>query len=134
MMYYAVSAGARGLFDYIHCSEKAATYMSHGSKEYPDVWAEIGRVYRELQVVAPYLALAHPAKLATADRPKLAVSTLVCGEDALLLVCINEDYEQQKHAFRYQPAQAVALQVPELPWLKPAAAWRVTEKLSLIHI
>ncbi|MBI3921928.1 MAG: hypothetical protein HY318_10975, partial [Armatimonadetes bacterium] len=129
MMYYAIGAGARGLFDYIHCSEmwSGGKVMSHGSKEYPDVWEEIGRVYRELQVVSPYLSLAHPTRLATSSNPKLDVSTLLCGEDALLLVCINDDYEQQKQAFKYRSAKEVTLEIPKIPWMRPQSAWRITE-------
>ena len=126
MLYYAIGAGARGLFDYIHCSERGATYMSRGSGEFPDVWQAIGRVYRELEHVAPLLAQAHPAKMAKAEG-KVYVSTLVAGADDLLLVVANEDYRQEKDAFRVTPRAGMAVDVPDLPWLKPAAAWRVTE-------
>lgn len=129
MMYYAIGAGARGLFNYIHCSEMWAggKVMSHGSKEYLDVWREIGRVYGEIQHVAPYLALAHPTKLASASTEKMRVSTLLCGDSAMLLVCVNEDYSQQRKAFRYRPAEQFTLTVPAVPWLKPVVAWRVGE-------
>ena len=127
MLHYALGAGARGLFNYIHCSEKSKRFMSHGSREYPDVWHAIGRTYREVEHVAPLLAQAHPTKLATADRDKVYVSTLLAGPDALLLVCVNERYEQQAHAFPYDPQTDVKLSVPALPWLKPKAAWVVRE-------
>jgi hypothetical protein len=129
MLYYAIGAGARGLFNYIHCSEKWGNgkVMSHGSGEYPDVWQAIGRVYRELDRVAPLLAQAHPTKLATSRAGKLTLSTLLAGPEALLLVCINEDYIQEAQAFRVRPQEEVALDVPVLPWLVPQRAWRVTE-------
>jgi len=130
MMYYAIGAGARGLFNYIHCSEKWANgkVLSHGSGEYPDVWHAIGQVYRELDRVAPLLALAHPTKLATTNRDQLYVSTLLTGAEAVLLVCVNENYEQQAQAFPYTPQRDVILDLPALPWLKPQAAWRVREQ------
>ncbi|MBI2297975.1 MAG: hypothetical protein HYU66_03320 [Armatimonadetes bacterium] len=128
MIYEAVGAGARGLFNYIHCTERMGKQVSHGSGEYPDEWAEIGRCYRELGSVAPYLALAHPAKLATCSAPKVRVSTLVCGDDALLLVLANQDYRQEAQAFWVNPAAGVMVTLPPLPWLKPAGAWRITER------
>lgn len=129
MLYYAVGAGARGLFNYIHCSEKWSNgkVMSHGSGEYPDVWHAIGQVYRELDRVAPLLAQAHPTKLATSGTERLYLSTLLAGPEALLVVCINEDYMQEAQAFRVRPRTDVTIDVPTLPWLVPRRAWRVTE-------
>lgn len=129
MLYYAIGAGARGLFNYIHCSEKWSNgkVMSHGSGEYPDVWQAIGQVYRELDRVAPLLAQAHPTKLAGSPDPKLYLSTLLAGPEALLLVCLNEDYAQEAQAFRVRLRENLAIDVPALPWLVPQVAWRVTE-------
>jgi len=127
MHYYAIGAGARGLYDYIHCTEKAARYLSRGSGEFPDVWYEIGRTYRELDQVAPLLALAHPTTLATADREGLWLRALLCGGEAVLIVCVNDSYEQLASSFRCIPAEDLAITLPRLPWLEPRAAWRVTQ-------
>lgn len=127
MLYYAIGAGARGLYNYIHCTERSEGLISHGSSEYPDVWHAIGRVYRELERVAPLIALAHPTRLAKPDQEKVWVSTLVAGADALLLVVVNEDTVQEAHAFRVRPRRNLRVSLPALPWIAPKVAWQVRE-------
>jgi hypothetical protein len=73
------------------------------------------------------LALAHPTALATCTDGKVWLRTLIAGEDALLIVAANDDYDQEKTAFRHRPREGVVIDLPGLPWLKPKAAWRVTE-------
>jgi len=127
MHYYAIGAGARGLYNYIHCTEKSARYTSRGSGEFPDVWYEIGRTYRELEHVAPLLALAHPTTLATADREGVWLRALLCGEEAVLVVCVSDRYEQLAQSFRCPPVADLTVTLPRLPWLEPQQAWRVTQ-------
>lgn len=124
MTLYAIAAGARGLFGYGHHTERTSRYLHRGSGEFPEVWQAIGEVYREIEHVAPLLAKAHPTAIARADLPTVLVSTLVAGEDALLLVVVNEDYVQERHRLRVNPV-TVQVKVPELPWLSPRFAWQV---------
>lgn len=124
MTLYAIAAGARGLFGYGHHTERTSRYLHRGSGEFPEVWRAIGEVYREIEHVAPVLAKAHPTAIARADLPTVLVSTLVAGEDALLLAVVNEDYVQERHRLRVNPA-TVQIKVPELPWLTPRFAWLV---------
>lgn len=125
MMYYAIGAGARGLFNYIHCTENSPTRWSRGSTDWPELWNEIGVVYRELDHVTPLLSLAHPTNLATAGAPKLWLKTLLCGEDAAVLVWVNDDYQQDRLGVRYRPLTNVSITLPELPWLKGWKAYQV---------
>lgn len=124
MTLYAIAAGARGLFGYGHHTERTSRYLHRGSGEFPEVWRAIGEVYREIEHVAPLLASAHPTAIARADLPTVLISTLVTGEDALLLVVVNEDYVQERHRLRVNPV-TVRMKVPELPWLTPRFAWLV---------
>jgi hypothetical protein len=82
------------------------------------LWNEIGLVYRELELVSPLLALAHPTRLATSAAPKLWLRTLLCGEEAVLIVWVNDNYQQNRLGVRYEPLREVAIDLPELPWMK----------------
>ncbi len=126
-IYWGLGAGARGFYNYIHCTEAWSGGTFIGSTDYPDVWREIGRSYRAVDVVAPLVALAHPTELATASDENAWVRTLVCGEDALLIVVANDDYEEERMAFKYHPLQDVSISLPELAWIDPTVAWHVTE-------
>jgi len=123
MMHYAIGAGARGLWNYIHCTEG----KSHGTTEFPDLWAAIGQTYRELGRIAPLIALAHPTQLATCEGPDMWVRTLLCGEDAIVLVCVNEAYESTAQSCTFHPRPETRVTLPRLPWFTPRAAWIARE-------
>ncbi len=123
MMYYAIGAGARGLWNYIHCTEG----QSHGTHEYPELWYAIGQTYRELGRVAPLLGRAHPMELAQSEQAGLWLRTLICGENAMLVVCVDDQYESRPDAFVVPPRTDVTLSLPHVPWMSPRAAWQVTE-------
>lgn len=123
MTLYAVAAGARGLFGYGHHTEPTTRYLHRGSGEYPEVWQAIGEVYRELALVAPLLAIAHPTFLARADVPGVLVSTLLAGEH-VLLVAVNEHVAQERHTLRVHPV-TMQIRMPDLPWLRARRAWLV---------
>lgn len=125
MMYYAIGAGARGLFNYIHCSENSKTRWSRGSREFPEVWNAIGQVYRELDHVAPLLALAHPTKFATSDATRLWLRMLLCGDNAALIVFVNDNYEQKRTSVRYTALHDVKIKLPSIPWLSSPKAYLV---------
>lgn len=125
MMYYAIGAGARGLFNYIHCTENSETRWSRGTQEFPELWNEIGQVYRELEHVAPLIAIAHPTTLATSNEPKLWLRLLLCGENAALLAWVNDNYEQKRLSVTYQPLYDVQVTPADLPWLRGAKAYAV---------
>jgi hypothetical protein len=126
-IHYALGAGARGLYNYIHCTEKWGEGVAHGTRDYPDLWREMGRCYRAIDAVAPLVALAHPTRLATCSDPQVWLRTLLTGPDAALIVLCNEDYTQEKTACRIRPREDVAVDMPKLPWLQAQAAWRLTE-------
>jgi hypothetical protein len=125
MMYYAIGAGARGLFNYIHCTENSETRWSRGTQEFPELWNEIGQVYRELDHVAPLIAMAHPTTLARSSESKLWVRLLLCGDKAALIVWVNDDYKQGRMSVTYRPLRDVRVALPELPWLRGARAYSV---------
>ncbi len=127
MMLYAVGSGARGLVSYIHCSEKVATWIGHGTNEFPDLWHEQGRTYRSLALIADLLLMAHPLRIES-DRPdKLWVATLLTGPGAMVIVVVNDCYTSQAGAFEQTPAKHVRLQSPRPPWLKPKSCVRVDD-------
>lgn len=125
MLYYAIGAGARGLYNYIHCTENTDTRWSRGSGDWPELWNEIGLVYRELETVSPLLPLAHPTRLATSAVPTLWLRVLLCGEKAALVIWVNDSYRQNRLGVRYEPLAEVPIRLAELPWMKHWQAYAV---------
>ena len=111
---YALGEGARGFSGY----EYINTENHHGVEEFPDVADAIGRMYRRIQTIGPLLLQAHPTDIAASKTDKVSVKTLLCGENALLLVVVNEDYESLPGDFVQQTKKNVELWVPSIPWME----------------
>jgi len=126
MMHYALAAGAKGLISYIHCTERVGEQMFWGAKDYPEVWAVIGKTYREVKTVAPILAHAHPAAMVTSQADGLFVKALVAPE-AVFLVCINERGKSLPHRYVSQSLPAGMVEVLTPPWLPLRRAYLVGE-------
>ncbi len=126
MMHYALAAGAKGLISYIHCTERVGEQMFWGAKDYPEVWAVIGKTYREVKTVAPILAHAQPAAMVTSQADGLFVKALVAPE-AVFLVCINERGKSLPHRYVSQSLPAGMVEVLTPPWLPLRRAYLVGE-------
>ena len=83
------------------------------------------RTSRALRLVAPLVEVSHPIVWARADGPKLWTRTLLAGEQAALVVVVNDDYQSVTEAFTQTPARNVKITFQDLPWLQPVAAWKV---------
>ncbi len=66
----------------------------------PALEAEASRVNAELEQAAARLAKACPTDAARADRPQVMVRALLCGEEAMVVVAMNEAYEITKQPLR----------------------------------
>jgi hypothetical protein len=119
---YGLGAGARGFSGYEWYDEG----NHHGAKGYPGVMEAVGQTFRRFQLVAPLILQAHPTTLATCDREKVWLKTLVCGPD-LLLVAVNDDYESLPADVQVRAQQQVEIRLPNIPWLKPTQALQVDD-------
>ena len=120
---YALGAGARGFSGYEYYTEG----NHHGAKEYPEVMAAVGQTFRRFGLISPLILAAHPTDIATCENEKIWVKTLVCGQEALLLVVVNDDYQSLPQDFIHEPRQQVELKLPSIPWLKPGHVVRVDD-------
>ena len=127
MLHYAVGAGVARAFQ-LHALLGAVGLGDH--PRHPRVPGPVARGrpnLPRLDRVAPLLAVAHPTRLASTADHKVWVSTLLAGPSAVLLVVVNEDYEQQGKACRFNTKRDLAVDLPKLPWLKTTCTWRATE-------
>jgi len=119
---YALGAGARGFSGWEWFDEKSDFADFYGAPNFPDVLNALGETYRRFKFLQPLILKAHPTDIATCADERVWVKTLVCGEDALLLVVVNEDYESLPTDFAHTPREATTLAVPHLPWLQAGYA------------
>ncbi len=127
MMHYALAGGAKGLIAYIHCTERYPEAIFWGAQDYPEVWAEIGKVYREVRTVAPVLARSHPLDIAASLTEGLFVRALVAPE-AVLVVCLNEKGRSSPDRFLMKTIPTGELEVAVPPWIPVRFAYKVEER------
>jgi len=116
MMHYALAGGAKGLIAYIHCTERSGDVISRGAQDYPDVWFEIGRVYREVELVSPILSRSHPMGIANPLTQGMFVRALV-ATDGIVLICINERVKSLPEKFVSDTITDAEVEVLLPPWL-----------------
>jgi hypothetical protein len=121
MMHYALAGGAKGLIAYIHCTEKSGDVISWGAQDYPDVWFEIGRVYREVELVSSILSRSHPMDIAKPLTQGLFVRALVAS-DSILLICVNERVKSLPEKFVSTTMTDAEFEVLLPPWLTAKVA------------
>jgi hypothetical protein len=62
------------------------------------------------------------------------VRTLICGEDAVLVVVVNENYRCDSEGFFPTPARDVTFTFSKLPWLSPRNVQRATPAGRLVQV
>ncbi|MEI6501116.1 MAG: hypothetical protein WCP21_08820, partial [Armatimonadota bacterium] len=53
--------------------------------------------------------------------------TLLCGEDAAVIVWVNDNYQQNRLGVRYEPLTNAKITLPDLAWLKGWKAYSVAQ-------
>ena len=134
-MLYAIGSGAHGLFAFWAFTElNSGVMIFHGSPDIPEVWQEKTRTSRELRVIAPLIQISQPAVLCKSDKSSLWVRTLVCGEQAALVVAVNEAGKSETDSYVPSPVHSVEFKMADLPWLKAAYVYKVGDgKLEPIY-
>jgi len=132
--YYALAAGAKGISYWWFTPY--GKYMGCGADDPAArvMMQEMKRLNAEARALAPLLATACPANVPgeldpfTSARPQwLMTRTLFAGTHSVLIVLVNRDHASDRIGTLYEPIQRgyVTLHVP--PWLKPEAAFRVSD-------
>lgn len=132
-MLYGIGGGARGLFCYTASTEAFGTMMFHNVKALPEVWQAVTRTTRELRTIAPLIQLSHPTIWGKSNRSSLWVRTLVCGEQAALVVVVNEACKSVTDSFIPSPVLNTMFSFLDLPWLNAQRVYRLGDgRLELV--
>lgn len=124
---YALGAGARGFDGWAWFDEKADWCHFYGAPNYPDVLDALRRTFRRLALLRPLILNAHPTDWARCDIETIWARTLVCGDEAMLVVLVNDDYDMLSDNFVQRPAEDLTITLPHVPWLDVGYAGLATE-------
>ena len=125
-MLYGIGCGAKGLFGYCDGTELSrGGLVNHGTWVLPEVWKINGETIRALRLVAPIIEISHPIEWARSNVEKTWIRTLIAGENAALVVAVNEDYESVTEGFAANPSKDVNFEFPDLPWMTSPTVLKV---------
>ncbi len=111
--YYALGEGARDINHYIY----SGAGPEGGASENPVLWREMSRITAEIKQVAPLLARATPVACVTSSHPKAYARALLCADQGLAIVVVNEASEGDGRSFQEYPLRDVELRVHLPSWL-----------------
>ncbi len=114
MVFYALGSGVKGYAYFIDLTATTGEGEFVGLSDIPKLWEEVGRINRDVQVLAPYLSTGCPVPLRQ-DTEQVWVRTLMCGRDHVVLVVVNKGHyvgynTRFEHAW-HTPASDVKLDV-----------------------
>jgi hypothetical protein len=115
MAFYALGCGVKGLAYFIDLTTSTGEGEFLGLSDIQPLWAEVGRINRDAQALAPYLSIACPLG-APNETEDVWSRTLVCGPDALALIVVNRKhyigFETKSTYAWHEPARNVDISVP----------------------
>jgi len=122
IVYYEISRGAKGISYFVKGG-------SNGYQANPELEAEIGRINWELQQIKKYLTIGDPVPLAECNEPKVEANTILCGDEAIVLILINTHhrmlYENGSRRFEIRPKANLSVTVHLPGWLEVERAYEV---------
>jgi len=125
-MLYGIGCGVKGLFGYHDGTELSrGGLITHGTWVLPEVWKVNGETIRALRLVAPIIEISHPVRWARSNVEKTWIRTLITGENAALVVAVNEDYESVTEGFTAKVRKDVNFEFPDLPWMTSPTVLKV---------
>lgn len=98
--YTALATGAKSL----------QWYPAHGDRgllKHPTMWTAVGAMNGVLHQVLPLLSIGVPLTSPSVEGGNLLSSAILCGDKALAVVLVNQDFSADAESFALRPAQAV---------------------------
>ncbi|HQE28103.1 MAG TPA: hypothetical protein PL151_10110 [Phycisphaerae bacterium] len=117
MAYYAMGSGIAGLAYFADIGIEAEGGKFLALSDNAELWEEVGRINRDVSVLAPYLAIGCPLPNPL-KHEQVWIRMLLCGPQAMVLVVVNKGHEigfntVTHHPFHF-PAEDVEVSI-DLP-------------------
>ncbi|MDD3925445.1 MAG: hypothetical protein PHT33_02180 [bacterium] len=117
--YYALMGGSKGII----------YYPLHDLMDnWPDAWAELGRINAVFYTLGPLLADADIWPLVATERNDVDQATLVSGRDAIVLLAVKRHQVAEGSPFNYAPVGKVITELEVPSWFNAADVFSVSDK------
>ncbi len=122
--YYSIAAGARGIsYWWFHSLAKG---LEAKNALATTQWLEMGLLGAELRTAGPLIMRSCPIALPISATDKLWTRSLACGTDTLLILCVNDDYSNNREGTRIDPIANASLTVTLPNWFGATEAFEIS--------
>lgn len=97
------------------------------------LWKNMGRMNAELTRLAPLLSIGHSFDAVEVDNPDIWARSLLCGPDSLVVVLVNDTYQEYPNVpnlggagYQLYPTGPATVSLDLPPWLTGARAYDVS--------
>jgi hypothetical protein len=127
-VYYSLAAGAKGISYWWYTP--SGTYYGCGASDPQAValWTEIGLLGAELRTAGEVITQSCPAEIPCTVPSNLWVRSLLAGLDTLIVICVNDDYENNESGTVLRPIEKAEISIDLPEWLKPKDVFEVSAK------
>lgn len=123
-VYYALGAGAKGLSYWMFPSN----CMGADTPEAKALWTEVGLLGAEVRTAGPLITASCPAELAYKASQFLLVKSLLCGNDTVAVVTVNENIACDRLGTVVKPCENARVAVTLPAWLEARDAFLITHQ------
>ncbi len=125
-LYYALAAGAKGFSYWWFLPGRPARGLAAEDEAARALRREVGLMGAEVRTLGPLITRSAPLSLPVTHSPRLWVRTLACGDDALLVIVVNDDYVNDRSGtvIRPVPDAKASLRLPD--WMPEASVFEVS--------
>jgi hypothetical protein len=130
-VYYALAGGTKHFTYWWFTPISPTASGSCGITDEPEaaaLWREMGLLGAEARTAGPVLVRSCPAQVSVTPSPGLWVRSLISGLDTLVLVCVNDDYANDRAGTSIRPLKDAQVKVDLPAWLSPVQVFEVDYK------
>ena len=130
--YYALAGGTKqySYWWFTPTNPLASASNGCGANE-PDavaLWREIGLIGAEVRTVGPVVVRSCPAQVPVTAPSELWTRTLLAGLDTIVLICVNDDYANDRAGTVIRPIESAEVSVDLPSWLVPTSVFEIDYK------
>jgi hypothetical protein len=124
--YYALAAGAKGL-SYWWYTPTGGKSVGVGSDDPAAraLWREIGLISAEARTAGPLLVKACPIEVSHRSTSGVWLRALACGNDSLVLLIVNDQYENTDVGTQIRPVESAEMAVRLPSWVEPKSVFTI---------
>lgn len=125
-VYYALAGGTKSFSYWWYTPYGEFRGCGAADPEAKRLWKEIGLLGAEVRTAGPLISRSSPVTLVTKQPKRVWISSLLSGDDAIILLVVNDNMGSDRLGTVVVPQEKVTITVQPPAWLKPTIACEIS--------